>query len=113
MTTQPAGEHHTGTLNLTGEGNAPASPISDEVVEVGYMAIAAEYNTRTDTVERLMRRDARNVLEAAYPTIRQQIAEEIAAAIEQQRDPDGFNIVVNLDATITKLAAIAREKART
>lgn len=26
--TQPAGEHHTGTLDLTGEGNAPGSPIS-------------------------------------------------------------------------------------
>ena len=40
---------------------------------------------------------------------RQQVAEQIAAAIEQQRDPDGFDIAVNLDATITELARIARE----
>jgi hypothetical protein len=31
MTTQPAGEHHTGSLDLTGEGNAPAS--DDDAIE--------------------------------------------------------------------------------
>jgi hypothetical protein len=46
MTTQPAGEHHTGTLNLAGEGN-PNCPLAPhhhlmETCDCGY---AYEYPT--------------------------------------------------------------------
>lgn len=62
MTTQPAGEHHTGTL----------SPLTfDEIVAT---AAAATLGARIG--------DIRIALEAAYPAIRQHIAEQIAAAIE-------------------------------
>lgn len=81
---QPAGEPHPGTHNLAEQGNPGDSPISAELGETGYKAIAAEYGTRTETVEDLMRRDARNVLEAAYPAIRQQVAEQIAAALDER-----------------------------
>jgi hypothetical protein len=88
MTTQPAGEHHTGTLNLTGEGNEPASPISDDTIEQAAKA-ACEfvYPPKThrawidvdDYEQDCWRATARTLLEAAHPAIRQQVAEEIAA----------------------------------
>lgn len=73
MTTQPAPERHVGTLDLSGEGNAPASEVSDETVQLGALGIGHVLDwTRT----------ARDCLEAAYPAIREQVAEEIAVALE-------------------------------
>lgn len=121
MTNQPAGEHHTGTLNLAGTGN-PEPELSaldalwrnlvetemryrgytDEQIEVAgrvpvhvdrcyfdhnnhawvcsapsgtsYHPDADEYGEIVGVIER--------ALEAAYPAIRQQVAQEIATAIE-------------------------------
>ncbi|HEY3559635.1 MAG TPA: hypothetical protein VGL05_19335 [Kribbella sp.] len=67
----PAGEHHTGTLNLAGQGNPePASPISDEIVQIAEQA----YETFGAGMQ--------DALEAAYPAIRQHVAEQIAAALD-------------------------------
>lgn len=61
--TQPAGEH-------AGEGNA-ATPVSIEIVGIAWTAApGARFN------------DIRAALEAAYPAIRQQVAQEIAAALD-------------------------------
>jgi hypothetical protein len=74
--TQPAGEHHTGSLDLTGEGNAPEAdlPISMEILGTAWAA-----TTGCPIAE------IRAALVAAYPAIRQQVAEEIAAAIAVRR----------------------------
>lgn len=79
LPTQPAGEHHI--------GDAPASPISDDMVEQAAKA-ACEfvYPPKThrawidvdDYEQDSWRATARTLLEAAYPAIRQQVAEEIA-----------------------------------
>jgi len=76
--TQPAGEHHTGSLDLTGEGNAPE--VSDALIakmELAYWA-AQEGEPVTNRCTAGMRA----ALTAAYSAIRQQVAEEIAARAE-------------------------------
>lgn len=70
------GEHHTGTLNLTGEGNEPGSHISDEMVLAAANAVHAFRGTGHAAI--------RDALEAAYPAIRQQVAEEIATECERR-----------------------------
>lgn len=89
MTTVPAGEQHTGTLNLTGEGNeAKGSGISDETVEAALQAWGEADWARS--IAQFPDRHAcmRAALEAAAPAIRQQVAEQIAATIEARRDAD-------------------------
>lgn len=79
---QPAGEHHTGTLNLAGEGNAPASPISNELVKTAaehMHGVEETYVGPSSYAPHIVQMLARAALEAAYPAIRQQVAEEIAA----------------------------------
>jgi hypothetical protein len=117
MTTQPAGEHHTGSLNLAGQGN----PEQPETVRGQFVAILAKHHPIThdegdgwnepnqstlwctcscgnDDAEPLdswiqtaegdddqfTRTYAEHLADHALPAIRQQIAEEIAAAIEGQ-----------------------------
>lgn len=88
MTTQPAGEQHTGNLNLTGQGNpdTPASPISDAIAQTAYNA-HLEVTLRSWHVWYGHRLDPmRAALEAAYPAIRQHVAEQIAAALDRTAD---------------------------
>lgn len=68
------GEQHTATLSLADEGNAPAPPISDEMVLAAANAVHAFRGTGHAAI--------RDALEAAYPAIRQRVAEEIAAALD-------------------------------
>jgi len=86
MTTQPVGEHHTGTLNLAGQGN-PGSPISDELADavlvVKERGVPCPPNCDYQTHRRA---EVRAELEAAYPAIRQQVAEQIAARADQIAD---------------------------
>lgn len=111
MTTQPADEHHTGTLNLTGQGNPAQSPISDELIQdatIGwYEATPGVSWDEAGKYERAaMLARTRLILVAAYPAIRQQVAEQIAAALEnfEANDPRG-----RADISIDRAAAMARE----
>jgi hypothetical protein len=54
---------------------------------------------------------ARSALAAAMPELRRQIAEEIAVAIEAERDPD-FDTVVNRNLFAGRLAEIARGRGK-
>lgn len=118
MTTQPAGEHHTGTLDLAGEGNAPEhQPVGIRSTDVGPFVrcscgsnptpkhwldthwpgdkaegmrlvedlVAAARTPISDEIVQLAERayetfgaGMQDALEAAYPAIRQQVAEQIA-----------------------------------
>lgn len=71
---QPAGEHHTGTLNLAGQGNPgdSLSALDDEICRT-YGAIHAPDNL----AEILAKHGWAKVSET-----RQQVAEQIAAALE-------------------------------
>lgn len=83
----PAPEHHVGTLDLSGEGNAPrvASPISDDladlVLAVNERGVPCPPNCDYQTHRRA---EVRAELEAAYPAIRRQVAEEIAAKLDER-----------------------------
>lgn len=87
MTEQTAGEHHTGTLNLTGEGNAPEQvvyycPTAREIEQQpgGGFDVCCHAPELHEPI-----------LAGAYAAIRQQVAEEIASAITQagdERSPD-------------------------
>ena len=82
---QPAGEHHTGTLNLAGQGNPGSSPISEEALTLAAGGMASSpgiYYVPQVSHDPIYDKLARAALEAAYPAIRQQVAEQIAAAIE-------------------------------
>jgi hypothetical protein len=85
---QPAGEHHAGTLDLTGEGNAPANPIPPAAVTALATSLAwsASWDTYSEATHQVLIAcalpQALAALEAAYPAIRQQVAEEIAAKAE-------------------------------
>lgn len=110
-TPQPAGEQHTGSLNLTGEGNEPGSPISDEMIEQAAKA-ACEfvYPPKThrawedvdDFEQASWRATASVLLLAAYPAIRLQVAEEIAVALERCDDHDARLIQTALDTIPTE-----------
>lgn len=122
MTTQPAGEHHTGTLNLAGQGNpgehrpvgirstdvgpfvqcsCGSNPTPQHWLETHWLGdkaegmrlvedlLAAASTPISDEILALADRayegfgaGMRDALEAAYPAIRQQVAEQIAVAIE-------------------------------
>jgi hypothetical protein len=81
LSTQPAGEHH--TLNLTGEGNAPAEPVlywcptarEIEMHPGGGFDVCCHAPELHEPV-----------LAVVYAAIRQQVAEEIAAAHERAED---------------------------
>lgn len=77
MTATPAGEQHTGSLGLTGEGQE-TGPISEAMVGAGWVA-AGHTTLHGDRAAQI-----RAALEAAYPAIRQQVAEEIAAALDER-----------------------------
>jgi hypothetical protein len=92
ISTTSAGEHHVGSLDLSGEGNAPKVEIPLEAV-VGLataLVRSASWDTYTEETQQVLIATsmpmARASLEAAYPAIRQQIAEEIAAAIDAGED---------------------------
>lgn len=74
MTTQPAGEHHTGSLNLTGEGNAPDSlaALDDEICRT-YGAIYAP-----DNLAEILDKHGWSKTEET----RQHVAEQIATALD-------------------------------
>jgi hypothetical protein len=97
VATQPAGEHHTGSLDLTGEGNAPEhdgetcphpeGPCTHDVVMPGVTG--ATLTLAAEAFAGLPRPAgdytvAQTILEASLPAIRQQVAEEIARGIEAQ-----------------------------
>lgn len=85
MTALPAGEQRTGTVNLTGEGNeAKGSGISDETVEAAYQAHLSKTLTTYHQWHGNPRDAMRAALEAAAPAIRQQVAEEIAAKLDER-----------------------------
>lgn len=124
MTSLPAGEQHTGTLNLTGHGNPQeaAGGISDEAVENTAIALFAQSQVGEPYPVRWFdnyaskdewRAMARAALEAAAPAIRQQAAEEIAAAIEAEQDiPHAFTSGVPTavrDRILRRAATIARD----
>lgn len=78
--TQPAIEHHVGTLDLSGEGNRAASMVSDEAIALAAQAFyGGAYLVPDSEMNDLLKQGARAALEAAYPAIREQVAEEIAA----------------------------------
>lgn len=93
---QPAGEHHVGTLDLSGEGNRAEdrlpNNISPEAVEAAAKAhieqCGWDWNDLDqgdldhDATKAVLLADMRVALRAAYPAIREQVAEEIAVAIE-------------------------------
>lgn len=111
------GEHHTGSLDLTGEGNAPEhdaetcphpeGPCTHDVVMPGVtgaaLTLAAEAfaGLPRSTGDYAV---AQAILEAAVPAIRQQVAEEIAAAIEEAL----MGLLSGLEAR-SAAAAVARE----
>lgn len=73
--TQPAGEHHTGSLDLTGQGNAPASP---QVIY--WCPTAREIETQPGGGFDVCCRAPElhePILAIVYAAIRQQVAEEI------------------------------------
>lgn len=81
MTTQPAGEHHTGTLNLAGQGNPPQVPARDVVAALLWVEIWDDntpYSAASPAARSECEAAADRILEAAYPAIRQQVAEQIA-----------------------------------
>lgn len=98
--TQPAGEQHTGSLNLTGEGNEVEDE-TDPRLPNNIDPLAVEAATKAH-VERggwdwedlgndtsshegakaVLIADMRVALRAAYPAVRLQVAEEIAVALE-------------------------------
>lgn len=91
--TQPAGEQHTGSLNLTGEGNeAQALPVAaikaaaDVLVhhplDLPQIGPKGERTWLSDSAIGRADDIARDALTAALPAIRQQVAEEIAVALE-------------------------------
>lgn len=105
-----AGEHHVGTLDLSGEGNRVevASPVSDAMVEAGI--IAAGHTTLHG--HRVAQ--TRATLEAAYPAIREQVAEEIAVAIaeagdERSKHRDHDRPAVSRLGSVRHASKIARE----
>jgi len=85
--TQPAGEHHTGSLDLTGEGNAPEhrrAILAERVIrehEPRPFGCACGAGIGDDIDRRWHLVNA--ALEAAYPAIRQQVAEEIAPVLAE------------------------------
>lgn len=110
---KPAGEHHTGTLNLTGQGNTPSSPITDEMADAALTIIArgvpcpdpCSYQTH-------QRAEMRAALEAAYPAIRQQVADEIAVTLDGfAADPHGTN-GEQASGAFSMAAGLAREIGR-
>lgn len=88
---QPAGEHHTGTLNLAGQGNPTPSPTSDEAVEVATRMLHPGLFESDGLLHPALvmsgqvqaRQKVRAALEAAYPAIRQQVAEQIAGKADE------------------------------
>lgn len=72
------GEQHTVTLSLTDEGNPPAPPISDGMVLAAANAVHAFRGTGHAAI--------RDALEGAYPAIRQQVADEIAVALDRRHE---------------------------
>ncbi|MFC5268438.1 hypothetical protein ACFPJ1_40570 [Kribbella qitaiheensis] len=92
LATQPAGPHHTGTLDLTGEGNAPEQP----ALNIPIAAIEAVTNAFYEDGHNIlhcspgedMYATARAALTAALPALRRQIAEEIAVALEAEARSD-------------------------
>lgn len=93
--TQPAGEQHTGSLNLTGEGNeiAPSLPMAaikaaaDALVhhplDLPQIGPKGERVWLSDSAIGRADDIARDTLTAALPAIRLQVAEEIAVALER------------------------------
>jgi hypothetical protein len=83
-------EHHTGTLNLTGEGNKPQA-VTDDLVRRASFTIAehrtAGWSELPDAVKVIeaasYAKAMRVTLEAAYPSIRQHVAEQVAAKADQ------------------------------
>jgi hypothetical protein len=116
VTTQPAGEHHTGTLNLTGEGNAPEQVIY-------WCPTAREIETQPDGgFDRCCHAPELHepVLAIVYAAIRQQVAEQIAAKLDERhrgnlalsggdRDIIPRDGRVGLATGYQRAAAIARE----
>jgi hypothetical protein len=86
--TQPAGEHHTGTLDLAGQGNPGTPLIPDAAVEKAGRAYWVNYQPEEASGLNIAlsphhQAAIRAALESAYPAIRQQVAEEIAVATEE------------------------------
>jgi hypothetical protein len=81
-----AGERRPDTPDLPGEGNSAASAISDDVVGAFSEAYLLEILSRASTASLPSNSAVRAGLTAAYPAIRQQVAEEIAVAIERSED---------------------------
>lgn len=114
---QPAGEHHVGTLDLSGEGNGPAPVVSDATIEATAKVL---YESPPDNLSRqgwesapkdiqaIYRTEAQSALEAAYPAIRQQVAEEIAVALAEMEGYDG-NCDCQDCVSTARLVEVARE----
>jgi hypothetical protein len=97
MTAQPAGEQHTGSLNLAGEGNEAEDRLPNNIDPQAVEAAARAHIENAgwdwndldqgdldhDATKAVLIADMRIALRAAYPAIRQQVAEEIAVALDK------------------------------
>lgn len=112
----PPVEHHVGTLDLSGEGNRAevASPIPQEAVAAlaASLAWSASWDNYGEETRQVLiacsMPTAQAALEAAYPAIREQVAEEIAVAIA---DAEGFNGTCDCQDCVStgRLVDMARE----
>lgn len=115
---QPAGEHHGGTLDLTGQSNTddghttvlPPTDIVEAIAEAVFqhralsnprdpLTVRCDCGQTFRSAGQRQRHAAQIVLDTIQPAIRQQVAEEIAAKVEEMfGEPAG-----------TAAAAYARE----